>query len=62
MEFDKDSFIELKENVFKIQDNLITIAGCFHLYSDEGQITSNNHLSLALKQTQLILDNFQDSH
>ncbi len=62
MEFDKDSFIELKNNVFKLQDNLITISACYNLYPEDGQGKSNSHIAFALKQTQLILDDFQDSH
>jgi hypothetical protein len=58
LDFDKDSFLQLKDNMFKIHDNIITLAACYSLYDKSGLVKTNNHILFALKQTQLILDDF----
>ena len=57
-DFDKDTFIELKKNIFKIHDDIISIAGIYSLTGKRNLF--NKHLSFSLKQTQSVLDSFRD--
>ena len=59
-EFNKESFLKLKHNILKIQDDIVILAGIKHLAKSKDSIDRlNNCVSSSLKHSESILDAFQ---
>ena len=57
----KKVFFELRDNIYKINTFMFLLMAMKHLMTDETIIKDyNDRLSFAVKQTQSVLDKFQD--